>query len=238
MAQGCNGEGSYLDPIFLEHICKEDVRVVFELGSRDLRDAYGLQRFYNADVYAFECNPDCLAACRAHQQAWLNDRVHLVSTAVTLEDGPTSFFPFDLEKYDNMGASSMLRIDFSGRAPTDPDFCRPNPQTEVRVAGTRLDTFLAQRPDIERVDMLCIDLQGYELNALISMGSHLSRVKYVIVECAIRSTYVGGAAFVDVAAHLGKHGFAYRCSNRFGSAYPNVDAANGICEFDALFVRI
>lgn len=234
MAQG---SGSYLEPIFLEQIRKEDVCTVFELGSRDLRDAYDLQRVYNAEVYAFECNPDCLAVCRANQQLRPNDRVHLVSTAVTLEDGPASFFPFDLEKYDNMGASSMLRIDFSRHAPTDPDFCRPNPQTEVRVAGTRLDTFLDQRPDIERIDMLCIDLQGYELNALISMGQHLSRVKYIIVECAIRSTYVGGAAFVDVAAYLGKHGFTYRCSNGFGRTYPNVNAINGICEFDALFVH-
>jgi hypothetical protein len=87
---------------------------------------------------------------------------------------------------------------------------------------------LDQRPDIERVDMLCIDLQGYELNALISMGQHLSRVKYIIVECVRRSLYVGGATFVDVAAYLGKHGFTYRCS---------ANDTNGICEFDALFVH-
>lgn len=234
MAQG---NGSYLEPIFLEQIRKEDVRVVFELGSRDLRDAYDLQRVYNAEVFAFECNPDCLAACRAYQQARPNGRVHLVSTAIATEDGPTSFFAFDLEKYDNMGASSMLRIDFSLRAPTDPDFCRPNPQKEVRVEGVRLDTFLAQRPDIECVDMLCIDLQGYELNALMSMGQYLSRgVKYIIVECSVKPTYVGGATFVDVAAYLGKHGFAYKCSNIFGHAYPPT-TANGHCEFDALFVR-
>ena len=229
-------DGGYLEPIFLEQIRAEDVHVVFELGSRDLRDAYALQRVYGSTVYAFECNPDCLVACREFQLAHANDRVHLVAMAVTQEDGPAAFFAFDLEKYNNMGASSLLRIDFSRRDPADADFCRPNPQKEVAVAGTRLDTFLQGRTDIERVDMLCIDLQGYELNALKSMGSRLAGVKYIIVECSIKSTYIGGATFVEVAAFLGAHGFAYRCSNGFGHAYPNV-GATGHCEFDALFVR-
>ena len=41
-----------------------------------------------------------------------------------------------------MGASSMLKIDFSVRNKDDPDYNRENPQKEIIVDGIRLDTFI------------------------------------------------------------------------------------------------
>lgn len=227
---------SYLEPIFLENIDKTTVKTIFELGSRDLLDANKLQDYYGCHVYAFECNPDCLEVCDTILASFQNDNIHLVKKAVSLENGPITFYPFDLAKYDNMGASSMFKIDFSRRDPRDPDCQRPNPQMEIVVEGTRLDTFMEEY-GVENVDLLCIDLQGYELNALKSLGKKLETAKYVLTECSIDSTYIGGASFAELAEYLVEAGFKYRCSNLFGYAHPTSDVS-GFSEFDALFIRV
>lgn len=226
---------SYLDPIFLDNINKDNVHLIFELGSRDLLDACKLHSHYGCPIYAFECNPDCLELCETVLASVRNPDIHLIKNAVSLIDGPVSFFPFDLQKYNNMGASSMLKIDFSMRSPDDPDYNRACPQTEIVVEGTRLDTFIIEN-QIVNVDLLCIDLQGYELNALKSLGQKLSTVKYIITECSIQNTYEDGAAFIEIMIYLSVFGFEYRCSNRFGYKFPDT-SLKGFSEFDALFTK-
>jgi FkbM family methyltransferase len=226
---------SYLEPIFLENIDKSAVQTIFELGSRDLLDAHKLQDYYGCSIYSFECNPDCLEICDSVIETFNNDHIVLVKKAVSIIDGPVSFYPFDLAKYDNMGASSLLKINFENREEGDPDYKQPSPQTEIVVDGIRLDTFMGKN-DIQCVDMLCIDLQGYELNAIQSMGSRLDTVKYIITECSVESTYTGGATFTQLKNHLEETGFKYVCSNRFGYELPDT-GLHGYSEFDALFIR-
>lgn len=108
--------GSYLENIFTDNIAKTDVKTIFELGSRDLEDAIRLFNHYGCKVFAFECNPDCINVCKnklRSQSTVVNANVFLVESAVSLENAETTFYPFDLTKYDNMGASSMFKIDFS-----------------------------------------------------------------------------------------------------------------------------
>ena len=96
---------SYLDNIFLKNIAKNNINVIFELGSRDLLDARKLQNYYNSSVYSFECNPDCLIECDKNMATFdANTRknINLIQNAVSLTDGDVSFFPFDLKKYDNI----------------------------------------------------------------------------------------------------------------------------------------
>jgi FkbM family methyltransferase len=224
---------SYFD--FVNLLRKENVKVIFELGSRDAIDAIKLANWFDCVVYAFECNPDCLVECKKQLTNVDHKNVVLVEKAVSLVEGDVTFYPFDISKYDNMGASSLLKIDFSMRDPTDPDYNMANPQTQITVPGTRLDTFIADH-HITGVDLLCIDLQGYELNALKSLGEHLHNVKYIITECSVQSTYTDGATFNDVATYLADYHFTYVCSNRFGYHTPDPNVT-GYSEFDALFVH-
>lgn len=231
--------GSYLDNIFTDNIAKTDVKTIFELGSRDLEDAIKLFSHYGCKVFAFECNPDCIRVCKnrlGSQSASVRENVVLVESAVSLDNSDTTFYPFDLTKYNNMGASSMLKIDFSRRDSSDPDYNRENPQKEITVRGQRLDSFMDEN-DIAAVDLLCIDLQGYEINALKSLGDKLRSVKYIITECSIQSTYVGGATFNELNAFLSENNFCYVASNRFGNSFPDL-SLKGFSEFDALFINI
>ena len=231
---------SYFHTAFLENIPKDKIHTIFELGSRDLIDAQALQKHYGATVYSFECNPDCLRVCDVTIQSLepeIKDKIRLIKNAVSLVDGDITFYPFDLKQYDNMGASSLLKIDFNTRTKDDPDYGRACPQKEVVVKGTRMDTFMMGENCVSTVDLLCIDLQGYELNALKSFGQRLHDVKYIITECSIKSTYVGGATFLELLEYLSEYGFEYCCSNRFGYEFPNAELL-GFSEFDALFVKM
>ena len=57
---------NYLEDIFKNNIDKNKVKIVFELGSRDLIDSIKLQKYFSCKVYSFECNPDCLTICRTN----------------------------------------------------------------------------------------------------------------------------------------------------------------------------
>ena len=130
----------------------------------------------------------------------------------------------------------MLKIDFkTNRLENDPDYGKTNPQFEIDVGCIRLDDFI-NRESIKKIDLLCIDLQGYELNALKSLGEYVHNVKYIITECSITSTYENGTSYKDLHDYLLKFNFKYICSNRFKYKIPDL-SIKGFSEFDALFVN-
>lgn len=212
----------YLDDLFLENINKDEIKTVFELGSRDLVDSSKIVEYYGCDIYSFECNPDCIKECRKNLNNFSDEtksKIHLIEKAVSLKNENVTFYPFDLEKFNNMGASSMFKIDFGMR----------------NQDGIRLDSFI-QENKIDKIDMLCIDLQGYELNAIKSMEHYLNNVKYIITECSIENTYIGGATFIELYEYLKSYGFKYVCSNKYNYNFPELNK-KGYSEFDALFIR-
>jgi len=228
---------SYFD--FLNRIDKKQIKTIFELGSRDLCDGIKLLNYFeDSKVYSFECNDDCLIECNKNYinlEEEKKKNIFLIDKAVSLENGVISFHPFDLKKYNNMGASSILKIDFSIRNIDDDDYNIPNPQREIKVNGIRLDTFIDENY-INNIDLLCIDLQGYELNAIKSLGKHLHKVKYIITECSIQPTYINGSTFKELNEYLNNYNFKYISSNRFGEYFPNL-SITGFSEFDALFIN-
>ncbi len=230
---------NYLEEIFIKEINKTEINTVFELGSRDLLDAIKMQKYYNCKVYSFECNPDCLVVCRnnfINEHSSVKKNIYLIESAVSVNNGTETFYPFDLKQYNNMGASSMLKIDFTKRDVNDPDYNRPNPQKEIKVSSIRLDTFM-NNMSIHNIDLLCMDLQGYELNALKSLGDKINNVKYIITETCINSTYSNGTTFNEINEYLEKFGFKYICSDEFKSELPNKHLS-GFSEFNALFKKI
>jgi FkbM family methyltransferase len=175
---------TYLESIFTSFINPSSVKTIFELGSRDLLDSHKLQKHYNAKIYAFECNPECLNECNKNWNLFPENvklKLHLIPKAVSETNDIVSFYPFDLQKYNNMGASSMFKIDFTKRQKSCPDYGRPCPQNEIKVPGIRLDTFLESN-NISTIDLLCMDVQGYELNILKGAENFIKNIKYIIME--------------------------------------------------------
>jgi FkbM family methyltransferase len=192
-----------------------DVKIAFEVGSRDLLDANEIAGKYNCKVYSFECNPDCIRECLKNNT---DDRVSLIQKAVCEKDGKISFMAFDLNKYDNMGASSIYEIDFTSNRPVyDPDYGRKDVQKTVEVDACRLDTFCNEQKEIKREDVIpdaiFMDVQEAELNVLKSMGELLKKVKYIVFEASNKPTYKYGCCFNDIDIFLKGEGFEYRSDN-------------------------
>jgi len=162
--------------------------------------------------------------------------IKLIEEAIYIENKETVFKSFDLSKYDNMGASSLLKIDFSKSRPqSDPDYNTGDVQKDVVVQGLRLDTF-CENEKIQQIDLLCMDLQEYELEALKSLGNKIKNVKYIISEASFNPTYENGNDFNDLHKYLVQHGFEYKTSN-ISNSFP-VCNSEYYMFFDVLYINL
>ena len=191
-----------------DFINKYDIKTIFEIGSRDLLDANNLANHYDATVYAFEPNPDCINECKKNNY---DSRVILNEVAVSEVDGSIDFYSFDLSKYNNMGASSIYEIDFTTRPKNDPDFGKTNVQNKISVPSIKIDTFCNTNNIIP--DMICMDVQECELSVLKSAINILPKVKYIIFEASNIPTYKNGCTFDDINTFLIQNNFMHIVNN-------------------------
>ena len=229
---------TYTNNIFTRYISQNNVNIIFELGSRDLIDGIQMLNYYRKTnkLYSFECNPTCVEKCIALYKTLsdtVKDKVDIVTKAVSLENGPISFMIVDENLMDNCGASSIYEIDFSNRIKSDPDRNRNPVQKKITVDSIRLDTF-CNNNNIKNIDLIAMDLQGYELNALKSLGLLLQNVKYIITETCIQSTYKEGCNFKELYEFLSQNGFKYMVSDKYGNNIPPGNI-KGWSEFNCLF---
>jgi FkbM family methyltransferase len=164
--------GSYLFPQFLQHIKKENIKVIFEAGSRDLLDAIMLRNYYNnAKIYAFECNPEGIEICKHNLQN--ENNIYFFEEALTDIDGQKTFYSFDSNKTKehNHGVSSFFKHNNEKYVP----------QNAINVNCTKIDTF-CEKHNIKEVDMFCFDMQGGEYSALCGATNILKTVKYIFLE--------------------------------------------------------
>ena len=107
-----------------------------------------------------------------------------------------------------------------------------------QVATSRLDEVLA---DVEAVDFLKLDIQGFELPVLQHAGKVLARTRIVHCEVAFAPIYAGQALFSEIETLLRAAGF-YLLDFHSLCRYPSVDGGgqrsrDRLGWGDAVFVR-
>lgn len=185
-----SGQSTYLSKKFTDLIDPDNINYILELGSRDGIDAVYLSKYYLCQVDAFECNPECIEICLNNLRAYTN--INLVTKAVWDRNETISFY---VTTNGNIGASSCFEE--TGDYP----FEKYNPY-QISVEAIRLDSYLKRSPDL-----ICMDLQGAELNALKGLGEFLKGVKYIITELEVKPLYKNQCLFDDVVEFLKKGGF-------------------------------
>jgi FkbM family methyltransferase len=188
---------TYINNIFTKHIT-EKIDIIFECGSRDAIDSLKMFDFYQPKkIFCFECNPDSVNVCR--ETIGENNNIILVNKAVSNNDGEIDFYVTDMDKSidKNIGASSaLLHLD------NKESFF----QKKITVDSITLKTFMEEN-NINNIDLLCLDLQGYEKIALEGLGDKIKNVKYIISEYANRSFYYGDILLEDYQTFLKSLGF-------------------------------
>jgi FkbM family methyltransferase len=189
---------SYLNKRFTSRINGNIIQTIIECGGRDGLDALALYNHYHPSrVYVFECNPEAIELCRNNLKA--NPFIKLIEKAVYNENKIVDFYPTDMKrsKDKNLGASSMLwhrdnKVEFF--------------QKKIQVEAIRLDTFMKE-VGLKKIDLLCLDVQGVELQVLEGLGSRLWSVQHIITEVCFEHYYEGDVLFKEVRRFLDGRGF-------------------------------
>jgi FkbM family methyltransferase len=182
--------------------------VILDVGSRDLIESIQLSTaFPNARVIAFEPNPEQYNACKAAADA--NPNVEFYPFACGEIEDTIDFYIV----YGNCGASSALEPihipgDWSWKKTT--------------VPVKRLDNVLKEL-GIEKVDVIWMDVQGYELKALKGVGDYIAGVRAMHTEAAEKPYYVGHTDKSELVTWLEQQGFTVIWEPTVGHLYDEGD---------------
>ena len=208
----------------IERIVPRDQgRVIFvDGGAHDGQVARRfLDRYPNLEVHAFEPNSDLLPALRT-SLAQSSGKVHQAAIGATCGQMPMHI------NRSPMTSSLLPRSDIGKRY-----FDAVTQTEETRdVPVVTLDAW-SEQERIERVDILKLDLQGYELEALRGARQLLSRgVACVFTEISFIPLYEGSALFSDIDVFMRRNG--YRLLNLYNLSTKQQDWQ--VCGGDALYV--
>lgn len=162
--------------------------VIFDIGSRDcLQSIEFYHNFPNSKIYAFECNPNTINSCKKNIEKY-KDRITLIEEAVCDYDGEINFYPIDSKKNitswvdGNPGVSSLFKANIIKKCHT-------------------LNTII-KKYNIEKLDIIWMDLQGAELLALKGLGDYIRNVRYIHTKIFHRPIYNCQVLFKELDNYL------------------------------------
>jgi FkbM family methyltransferase len=198
---------NYWDSRFLQHLDIKDVKIVFEVGARYGDESIKLsETFENALIYSFECNPLTVNKCRENLKNHKNQN-KIIFNDFGLGD-KQEVLPFYSFIENNDGASSLLkRIDFT--------------KTQKLTGEVTINTLynFIESNNIDSIDLLCMDVQGYELNILKGAENFIKNIKFIIIEepkaiintnylpKGIHSKYVNAPSSQEIKEFMSNNGF-------------------------------
>jgi FkbM family methyltransferase len=214
--------GVFKLPIVFGHLRPGMTPMILDVGAARGESGHSaLSAFPDATIHSFEPIASEFAELKRATTAHPHWHAHPVAAGSTC--GSRDIVVCDHIKQ----ASSFLRIaDATRNAWPMHDFSSQHTQT---VEVTTLDNF-ASTNGITQVDILKLDVQGMELDALAGATKLLEHTSYVITEVAFQPMYVGGCQFGDVMDFLQQRGLFLRALSREVR-----DPRGRIVQADALF---
>jgi FkbM family methyltransferase len=208
----------------------QDIRTIVEVGARDgLGTVILATLFPVATVYSYECNPALTEGCRrVIASAPCKDRVVFHDYGLGRVKERRTFYPY-LDS-DGGPSSFLQRVDFE--------------KTQAAIEHVQLDMLANDigRYAIERIDLLFMDVQGYELNVLLGTGDEYLKnsVRFILLEIPREeinrsilsrghSAYVGAPTRQEILDYLRPLGFEIIATLYENELEENVLLANVAC---------
>jgi FkbM family methyltransferase len=176
------------------------VKTILDIGSWHLDQSIEFMNIFpNANVYAFEPNPDSANLCRRRVEGMGHEnssRIFVNELALTNKKGTIKFYPLDASKTNstNHGMSSTLRLKdgMDGSWHNDKWV-----QKEIEVEATTLDSWCSENNIVP--DLLWVDVQGAEYN-LYEGGKNTikNHVMIILTEVGIVPYYEGHTVKPDI----------------------------------------
>lgn len=155
--------------------------VIIDCGSHAGSDSIELSKIFpKAEIHSFEPIPEIFQQLKINTKKYKT--IHCYPLALGNIDGKAEMFVSSL---GSDGSSSLLK-------PASHLTDHPNVLFEksIQVDIRRLDTW-AQENNVKKVDLLWLDMQGFEYQMLNASNKILSCVKVIHTEISTRETYEG-----------------------------------------------
>ncbi len=193
-----------MPPVWNENISKSILRrylpanaVIIDCGAHDGADTVALANlFRKGTLHSFEPVPGLFKRLCNRPHKYDNIRYYPIALADT--KGTMDMF---VSEGGSDGSSSLLEPKLHLADHPDTYF-----EKRISVETESLDSW-AQRYNISKVDMLWLDMQGYELNMLKESKEILGRVSVIHTEVSTRETYKGVAQYDAYRIFLEEQGF-------------------------------
>lgn len=153
-----------------------------------------LQQYRAPIIHAFEPIPEFVVMLRQNFAARKNVTIH--SAAIGAEARTISFNVTNYRSSSSVLTPSALNKRIHGE--------KMDISQVVEVQQVRLEEVMR---DYSTIDLLKLDLQGYELEALKGCGGLLGRIKVITTEIEFVALYDGQPLFGDIDVFLRSRGF-------------------------------
>lgn len=174
--------------------------VVIDCGAHDGKDSVELARlFTNGTVYAFEPAPKIFERLKKRTAPYQNIKCY--NLALSDKIGTAKFY---ISSGDSDGSSSLL-------APKEHLDYHPETvfKETIDVKSETLDSWAGMH-GIEKIDLLWLDMQGYELQMLKASDKILSTVNVIHTEVSTTELYKEIGLYADFKSYLEKKGFTVK----------------------------
>ena len=171
--------------------------VIIDCGAHDGSDSAGLaKQFRYGTVHAFEPVPGLFK--RLQQNASTVSNIRCYPIALADQNG---ILDFHVSEGGSDASSSLLEPKEHLQDHPDTFFLKT-----IYVQAKTLDTW-AEENNIPKVDLLWLDMQGFELNMLQASKTIIDTVSLIHTEVSLVETYKGVAFFKDFRVFLESKGF-------------------------------
>lgn len=174
------------------------IEVILELGCRDAIDTNKLLVEYEPKkLYTVEANPNLKESCLKNIK---DSRVVFFDFAAGAQNKYIDFYEMDKSVDVSEGSSSVFKRTHLA-----------DKQKNIgKIKCVRLEDIL---PSDTKIDLLCMDIQGSEMDAMIGLGSLLNAVKYIIFECPKenKQLHIDAPTREMYFEFLQHRGFKYAC---------------------------
>lgn len=191
--------GAYLDKKFTEHINSKNIDIIFEVGSRELDDTIKLSNYYKrSNIFSYECNPLTIDLCKENLSKCVNKtRIVFCPYALSSHISEKIFYPFIYQNW--YGCSSFYkRVDYN----------KTQIKSVHKIRCSTIDNEI-KKYGIHKIDLLCLDTQGSELDILYGAKNYIHKIHYIILESPIEDNkhYIGAASYNEISLFLERYNF-------------------------------
>src|SRR5258708_27129357 len=194
--KGIDANSEIIPKRVIKRYCS-DPKNIIDCGAHIGSDSVELARFFpRAAIYSFEAVPAIYNSLKRNVRNFAN--IRCFELALSSFDGKATM---NISSGDSDASSSLLR-------PKEHLTDHPGTVFEnlLSVNCMTLDTW-AELNNIARIDLLWLDMQGFELQMLEKSPKMLSTVSVIHTEVSVKETYEGVQLYKDSQAFLASNSF-------------------------------